>query len=97
MGIRDKLQAYVRCPLDPSVALVSKRFVVRLIIIVIFAALRISGGAGFRRTFIALTGVNVIICVVWALLRKERFNGTALTHWDEALLMSGFWLAAHWG
>ena len=83
--------------MDPSVALVSKRFLVRLIIVIMFAALPISGGVGFRRMFIALSGVNVIICVVWALLRRERFNSTALTHWDEALFMSGFWLAAHWG
>ena len=92
---RDRLLGFVHLPLDPSVALVSKRFVVRLAILLVFASLPIAGSAGFRRMFIALTGTNVIICAMWALLRRERFDGASLTHWDEALLMSSFWLAAH--
>ena len=44
--------------------------------------------------FVLLTGVNAIMCVVWALLRRERPNGIGLTHWDEALVMSGMWLTA---
>jgi hypothetical protein len=89
------LLGFVRLPLDPSVAPVSKRFIVRLAILFVFASLPIAGGVGFRRMFIALTGMNVIIFVVWALLGRERFDGTSLTHWDEALLMSSFWLATH--
>jgi hypothetical protein len=93
--IRARLLGFVRLPLDPSVAVVSKRFAIRLAILLIFAALPIAGSVGLRGMFIALTGVNVIMCVVWALLRRERLNGASLTHWDEALLMSSFWLAAH--
>jgi len=45
--LRDRLHANVRLPLDPSVDLVSKRFLVRLIILIVFAALPISGSVGF--------------------------------------------------
>jgi hypothetical protein len=92
---RDRLRGFVRLPLDPSVAPVSRRFVVRLVILLIFSALPITGGIGFRRMFITLTGVNIAMCAIWALLRRERFNGASLTHWDEALVMTGFWLTAH--
>jgi hypothetical protein len=92
---RARLRDFIHLPLDPSVALVSKRFVIRLAILLAFAALPIAGSIGFHRMFVTLTGVNVVMCAIWALLRRERFNAAGLTHWDEALLMSGFWLVAH--
>ena len=92
---RTLLHGLIQLPLDPSVALVSKRIVVRLAILLFFAALPIAGTVGFRSMFIVLTGVNVIMCVIWALFRRERPNGVGLTHWDEALVMIGFWLTAH--
>ena len=92
---RDLFHDLVRLPLDPSVALVSKRFLVRLAIILTFAALPMAGGIGFRRMFIALTGINAVVCAIWALLRREPPNGAGLTHWDEALVMTSFWLTAY--
>lgn len=92
---RKVLHGLVQLPLDPSVTLVSKRFLVRLAIILVFASLPIAGSIGLRRLSITLMGVNVVMCVVWALVRRERPNGVGLTHWDEALVMTGLWAAAH--
>jgi len=89
---RKLLHRFVRLPLDPSVAHVSRRFLVRFAILLVFSALPIAGG--FKGMFVLLTGVNAIMCAVWALLRRERPNGAGLTHWDEALAMSGMWLVA---
>ena len=91
---RDLFQDLVQRPLDPSVPLVLKRFTVRLIILLIFCALPMAGGIGFRHMFLVLTGVNAMICVVWAVLRRERPRSAGLTHWDEALVMTIFWLTA---
>jgi len=91
---RDLFHDLVHLPLDPSVPLVLKRFTVRLMILLIFCALPMAGGIGFRRMFLILTGVNAIICVVWAVLRRERPRSAGLTHWDEALMMTILWLTA---
>jgi hypothetical protein len=91
---RDLFHDLVHRPLDPSVPLVLKRFTVRLAILLIFCSLPITGGIGFKRMFLALTGINAIMCVIWALLRRERPKSAGLTHWDEALVMAILWLTA---
>jgi hypothetical protein len=93
--VRGRLHGFVQFPLDPSVAQVAKRFTIRLVMLLILAALPIAGGIGFHRMVIALTGANAIMCAVWGLLRREKINGIGLTHWDEALVMAGLWLGAH--
>ena len=84
---------FIESPLDPSVATVAKRFAFRLSILIIFCL--IPTALGFRRMFILLTAINTFACLIWALLRREKPRGVGLTHWDEALVMFGLFLAAH--
>lgn len=93
--VRGRPSGFIQLPLDPSVALVARRFAVRLAFVLILAAIPIAGGIGFHRMFAALTGANAIMCVVCALLQREKPNGAGLTHWDEALAMTGLWLGAN--
>ena len=88
---RNLLRGLVRLPLDPSVALVSRRFLVRFAILLAFAALPIAGG--FQVKLRVLTAVNAIMCMVLALILRERPNGASLTHWDEAFVMTAISLA----
>jgi hypothetical protein len=90
--VHGRLRGFVQLPLDPSVVVVTKRFAVRLAILLFLAAIPITGGVGFHRMFIALTGANGIICAVCGLLHREKVNGIGLTHWDEALIMTGLFL-----
>ena len=76
-----------RKPLDPSVVIVTKRFCVRLLVLMFFAALPIPNGPGFTKMFVLLTGTNALICAVMAVVHRERPNTRALTHWDEGLAM----------
>lgn len=80
-------------PLDPSVRIVARRFAFRLAILILFCL--VPTDLGFRRMFIVLAGINAIFCLAWALLRREKIRSAGLTHWDEALVMFGLFLAAH--
>jgi hypothetical protein len=90
--LKDLFETLARRPLDPSVPLVLKRLAVRLAILLFFATLPIAGGVGFKGMLALLAAVNALMCVVWALLRREPMNGRGLTHWDEALVMTILWL-----
>ena len=68
-------------PQDPSPNLVLVRFGVRIIILTTFAAL---GGAGFGRSFAALSAMSSILCTVVATIRREAVFPHTLNHWDEA-------------
>jgi len=81
-------------PLHPSVAIVSKRLATRLAILLIFAALPIPHGMGFAKMFVMLTGMNAITSTAIALLRRERPDTRAMTHWDEAIVMTALFTIA---
>jgi hypothetical protein len=60
---------------------VAARFVLRILILVSFAAF---GNPGFGRSFAALLLLSVVLCVVTGIMRHESLFARALTHWDEA-------------
>lgn len=60
---------------------VAARFVLRILLLVSFAAF---GSLDFGRSFAALLLLSAVLCVVTGTMRHESpFAGT-LTHWDEA-------------
>ena len=75
-------------PVDPSVPIVARRFAVRLVIVLIFAALPLAHGWGMLRMFVLLTGFNALTCFIAALLLREKPNTQALSHYDEGLWMA---------
>ncbi len=89
---KELLQDLIQRPLDPSVPLVLKRMAFRVLILLLFSALPIAQGIGFKRMFATLAAVNAVTCIIWALLRRERPWGRGLTHWDEAIVMILLWL-----
>ena len=58
------------------------RFGLRMIILVVFAAL---GGVGFGRSLAALLWMSIILCAVVGTIRLERPLDGVLNHWDEAV------------
>lgn len=68
-------------PHEVSPHLVLARFGIRIIILTTFAAL---GGAGFGRSFAALSAMSSILCAVVASIRREAVFPRTLNHWDEA-------------
>src|ERR1700730_12153647 len=60
---------------------VAARFVLRMLILVSFAAF---GNPDFGRSFAALLLLSVALCVVTGLVRHESLFAGMLTHWDEA-------------
>jgi hypothetical protein len=57
------------------------RFGVRLVILIVFAAVAQIGFARAFPWFLLLAG---LFCSLWAILRCEPMFGPVLTHWDEA-------------
>jgi len=58
------------------------RFSLRMIVIVIFAAL---GGIGFGRSLAALLWMSIVFCAVMGAIKRERLFGAVLNHWDETI------------
>ena len=58
------------------------RFGLRMIILVVFAAL---GGVGFGKSLAALLWMSIILCAVVGGIRLERPLDGVLNHWDEAV------------
>ena len=81
-----------RRPLDPTVPIVARRFVIRLLIVSLFAALPLPHSRGFLPMFVALTGFNALSCFFIALMLREKLGTYALNHNDEALLMAALCL-----
>ena len=81
-------------PVDTSVAIVARRFAVRLLIVSIFAALPLPHSWGFLPMFVALTGFNAVACSFMALLLREKPNTHVLNHYDEALWMAMLFLVS---
>ena len=57
------------------------RFLLRMLILGMFAAL---GSQGFAKTLESLLLLAMLYCVLIALIRREAPFGPALTHFDEA-------------
>jgi hypothetical protein len=57
------------------------RFILRIVIISVFATL---GSVGFARSLIALLWMSAVMCAAVGIARRERVFDSALTHWDEA-------------
>jgi hypothetical protein len=58
------------------------RFLLRTIILVIFAAF---GSIGFGRSLAALLWMSIILSAVIGTMRREPPFGSALNHWDETV------------
>ena len=58
------------------------RFVLRVSILVIFAA---CASIGFGRAFAALLWMAIILCAVLGTMKREQPFGAALNHWDETV------------
>jgi hypothetical protein len=56
------------------------RFVLRIVILVVFATL---GSIGFARSLATLLGMSIVLCVVVAVMRRETLFRATLNHWDE--------------
>ena len=70
-----------RAARSPSAsAIVISRFLMRMLILGVFASI---GTRGFARTFEALLGLAVLYCGISGLVRREKPLGPALTHFDE--------------
>ena len=58
------------------------RFGLRMIILLVFAAL---GTIGFGNSLAALLWMSIILCAVVGTIRLERPLDGVLNHWDEAV------------
>jgi hypothetical protein len=58
------------------------RFCLRMIILVIFAAL---GSIGFGRSLAALLGMSAILSALVGIIRREPPFDMVLNHWDETV------------
>jgi hypothetical protein len=58
------------------------RFVLRMSILVIFAAF---ASVGFGRGLAALLWMAIVLCAVIGTMRREPPFGAALNHWDETV------------
>jgi hypothetical protein len=70
------------------------RFGLRMIILIVFAAL---GGIGFGNSLAALLWMSITLCAVAGVMKREPPLEGVLNHWDEAVayaaiffLVSGF-------
>jgi NADH:ubiquinone oxidoreductase subunit 2 (subunit N) len=60
---------------------VTVRFILRMVILGVFAML---GSIGFAMSLVALLWMSAVMCIVVGIVRRERVFDSALTHWDEA-------------
>ena len=58
------------------------RFVLRVSILVVFAAF---ASVGFGRGFAALLWMSIILCAVIGTMKREQPFGANLNHWDETI------------
>ncbi|BAM91954.1 hypothetical protein S58_59770 [Bradyrhizobium oligotrophicum S58] len=69
-------------PAELPAARVLVRFLLRIAILILFAAF---GSIGFGRSLAALLWMTTILCAVLAMLRRERAFAASLNHWDEMI------------
>jgi hypothetical protein len=68
------------------------RFVLRLIILAVFATF---GSFGFARGLAALLAMSIVFSVVVAVIKRERPLDGILNHWDEALACAALYCLVH--
>jgi hypothetical protein len=66
---------------QPNSSQVCFRFLLRLVLLCLFANL---GPQGFAQTFATLLAFSAVFCAIAGTLRREALLGPSLTHWDEA-------------
>ena len=64
------------------------RFVVRMIVLVAFAAV---AGVGFTADLAMLLWMSTILCAGVAVLKRELPLADILNHWDEAAAYTALW------
>jgi hypothetical protein len=67
---------------------VAIRFVLRIIILCVFATL---GNLGFAKSLAALLGMSAIMSVAVGIARREPIFDSTLTDWDEAAAYGSLW------
>jgi hypothetical protein len=80
-------------PREIGSAQVIVRFLLRLVILCVFAAL---GRQGFGRTLASLLVLSALYCVFTAAFRREAPFGAVLTHFDEAAVYAALAILASW-
>ena len=63
---------------------VLNRFLLRILILVLFATLGVFRSKGFGPTFVSLLVLAAGFCIGLAMLHREAVFGRVLTNWDEA-------------
>jgi len=84
--------------LDPTSRFVARRFALKLLILLAFAAAQASASYGFRQALLTLLLLSGLLNIILALVNRQRPNLPTLTYWDEALaflLLGGavYWIA----
>lgn len=69
------------------------RFLLRMVILCVFAAL---GRQGFGKTLASLLVLSALYCVFTAAIRREAPLAPVLTHFDEAAAYAALALLASW-
>ena len=72
---------------------VASRFVLRMVVLCVFATL---GPQGFGKTLESLLALAALYCVFSAAIRREAPFGPALTHFDEAAAYAVIARVAAW-
>ena len=75
-----------------SSAQVLARFGARVILLAGFAAF---SSVGFGQGLAALLWMAIVLCAVVGLLRREPPFGSALNHWDEAVVFGALFALVH--
>jgi hypothetical protein len=69
------------------------RFLLRMVILCVFAAL---GRQGFGKTLASLLVLSALYCVFTAAIRRETPLAPVLTHFDEAAAYAALAILASW-
>ena len=69
------------------------RFLLRMVILCVFAAL---GRQGFGKTLASLLVLSALYCVFTAAIRREAPLAPVLTHFDEAAAYAALAILASW-
>lgn len=80
-------------PQEVGSAQVIIRFLLRMVILCVFAAL---GRQGFGKTFASLLVLSALYCVFTAAIRREAPFAPMLTHFDEAAAYAALAILASW-
>ncbi len=80
-------------PREVGTAQVIVRFLLRLVILCVFAA---TGRQGFQKTLASLLVLSALYCVFTTVNRREAPLGSVLIHLDEAAAYAALAVLASW-